>query len=63
MEQLELQLHENVEKVVKPNCWNCKNFAISWVKEKPYKCNSTGLLYTVLPSKQMECNNFISKPK
>ena len=61
MEQLELPL--SVDKTNKPNCWNCTKFAISWVKEKPYKCNSTGLIYTVLPSTKMECTSFVMKPK
>jgi hypothetical protein len=60
MEQLELSLHESVGKNTKPNCWNCKNFAISWVKESPYKCNFIGTMHKNMPILN-ECNNFTPK--
>lgn len=32
------------------NCFKCKNFAITWDKNKPYGCNALGFKSKRLPS-------------
>ena len=52
----------------KPNCWNCRYFAISWHPSMPYACQLMGFKSKVLPCLEVEavdnrpCQGFMVKP-
>lgn len=51
---------------VKPNCWNCQNFGISWNTPKtPYLCNHYKKVTNKPPFSELivpDCNSFEAKP-
>ena len=55
------------QRVLKPNCWNCRYFAISWHPSMPYACRLMGFKSRVLPcvevqtADQRPCQGFLAK--
>jgi len=50
-----------------PDCWKCRNFAISWDPRNPYQCKMMGFKSRMIPSFEVfradgnHCRGFMEK--
>ena len=55
------------EPVKAPDCWQCRNFAISWDPRNPYQCKMMGFKSRMIPSFEVfradgnHCRGFMVK--
>jgi len=67
MAQLDLMSQDSLLENKGPNCWQCRNFAITWDIKKPYGCNLMGFKSRLIPSIEVlradgqTCRGFIPK--
>ncbi len=56
------------EERVRPDCWKCVYFKISWDPSKPYACQMMGFKSRMIPSLEVrladgnDCRGFTPKP-
>ena len=57
----------NIEPSKAPDCWQCRNFAISWDPRNPYHCKMMGFKSRMIPSFEVfradgsHCRGFMPK--
>ncbi|MFM9990850.1 MAG: hypothetical protein ACKVOY_05390 [Burkholderiaceae bacterium] len=67
MAQLDLMSQDSTFESKGPNCWQCRNFAITWDIKTPYGCNLMGFKSRLIPSIEVlradgqACRGFIPK--
>ncbi len=67
MAQLDLTSQDSHFQNKGPNCWHCRNFAITWDIKNPYGCNLMGFKSRLIPSLEVlradgqACRGFIPK--
>jgi len=67
MAKLDLMSQDSFLQSKGPNCWQCRNFAITWDIKKPYGCNLMGFKSRLMPSIEVlradgqACRGFIPK--